>query len=116
MIKPYDKSILKDIEHAIYEANLGLTPQNDGEVIRINVPALTEERRKEYVKMAKKFAEDAKVALRNIRRAANDDIEKSDLSEDEEKRGKEKVQKITDEYVKKIDQLADEKAKDIMTV
>lgn len=116
MIKPYDKSILKDIEHAIYEANLGLTPQNDGEVIRINVPALTEERRKEYVKMAKKFAEDAKVALRNIRRAANDDIEKSDLSEDEEKRGKEKVQKITDEYVKKIDQLAEEKAKDIMTV
>ena len=116
MIKPYDKSILKDIEHAIYEANLGLTPQNDGEVIRINVPALTEERRKEYVKMAKKFAEDAKVALRNIGRAANDDIEKSDLSEDEEKRGKEKVQKITDEYVKKIDQLADEKAKDIMTV
>ncbi|WP_050635728.1 ribosome recycling factor [Candidatus Stoquefichus sp. SB1] len=116
MIKPYDKSILKDIEHAIYEANLGLTPQNDGEVIRINVPALTEERRKEYVKMAKKFAEDAKVALRNIRRAANDDIEKSDLSEDEEKRGKEKVQKITDEYVKKIDHLADEKAKDIMTV
>ena len=74
VVKPYDKNILKDIEHAIYEANLGLTPQNDGEIIRINVPALTEETRREYVKQAKKYAEDAKVALRNIRRNANDDV------------------------------------------
>ncbi|WP_028043778.1 ribosome recycling factor [Candidatus Stoquefichus massiliensis] len=116
VIKPYDKSILKDIEHAIYEANLGLTPQNDGELIRINVPALTEERRKEYVKLAKKFAEDAKIALRNIRRSINDDVEKAGLTEDEEKQGKEEVQKITDEFVKKIDQLTKAKENDLMTV
>ena len=74
VIKPYDKSILKDIERAIFEANLGLTPQNDGEVIRITVPPLTEDRRKEYVKTVKKYGEDAKVALRNIRRSANDEF------------------------------------------
>lgn len=116
VIKPYDKSILKDIEHAVYEADLGLTPQNDGEVIRINVPALTEETRKEYVKQAKKAAEDAKIALRNIRRSANDDVEKSDLTEDEVKSGKEKVQKLTDKFVKTIDELTKEKEKDLMTV
>lgn len=116
VVKPYDKSILKDIEHAIYEANLGLTPQNDGELIRINVPALTEERRKEYVKLAKKFAEDAKIALRNIRRSTNDDVEKAGLTEDEEKQGKEEVQKLTDEFVKKIDQLTKDKETDLMTV
>ncbi|MEG0366451.1 MAG: ribosome recycling factor [Coprobacillus sp.] len=116
VIKPYDKSILKDIERGIYEAELGLTPQNDGEVIRINVPALTEERRKEFVKLVKKYAEDAKVALRNIRRSANDDVEKADLAEDEEKSGKEQVQKITDEFVKKIDSLTAEKEKELMTV
>ena len=116
VVKPYDKNILKDIEHAIYEANLGLTPQNDGEIIRINVPALTEETRREYVKQAKKYAEDAKVALRNIRRNANDDVEKADLSEDEVKLGKEKVQKLTDQYVKIIDQLTKEKENDLMTV
>lgn len=116
VIKPYDKSILKDIERGIYEAELGLTPQNDGEVIRINVPALTEERRKEFVKLVKKYGEDAKVALRNIRRSANDDVEKADLAEDEEKSGKEQVQKLTDEYVKKVDALTAEKEKELMTV
>lgn len=116
VIKPYDKSILKDIERGIYEAELGLTPQNDGDVIRINVPALTEERRKEFVKLVKKYAEDAKVALRNIRRSANDDVEKADLAEDDEKSGKEQVQKITDEFVKKIDGLTAEKEKELMTV
>ncbi|MFR7591457.1 MAG: ribosome recycling factor [Longibaculum sp.] len=116
LIKPYDKSTLKDIEHAIYEAELGLTPQSDGEVIRINVPALTEETRKEYVKQAKKYAEEAKVALRSVRRSANDDVEKAGLTEDEEKQGKEKVQKLTDEYVKMIDQLTKEKEADLMTV
>ena len=116
VIKPYDRNSLKDIEHAIYEANLGLTPQNDGEIIRINVPALTEETRKEYVKQAKKYAEEAKVALRNIRRSANDDVEKADLTEDEVKLGKEKVQKLTDQYVKVIDQLTKEKENDLMTV
>ena len=76
VIKPYDKSVLKDIEHGIYEADLGLTPQNDGEIIRITVPALTEERRKEFAKNVWKFAEHAKVAVRNIRRDANDEIKK----------------------------------------
>jgi len=116
VVKPYDKSILKDIEHAIYEANLGLTPQNDGEVIRINVPPLTEDRRKEFVKLVKKYAEDAKVALRNIRRSANDDVEKADLPEDQVKSGKEKVQKLTDEFVKKVDQLTKEKEEELLTV
>lgn len=116
LIKPYDKSTLKDIEHGVYEADLGLTPQNDGEVIRINVPALTEETRKEFVKKAKKYGEDAKVALRNIRRTANDDVLKSGLTEDEEKQGKEKVQKLTDQYVKKVDQLTKEKEEDLMKV
>lgn len=116
MIKPYDKSTLKDIEHGVYEADLGLAPQNDGEVIRINVPALTEETRRGYVKQAKKFAEDAKVALRNIRRSANDDVDKAGLTEDEVKQGKERVQKLTDEYVKIIDQLAKDKEEDLMSV
>lgn len=116
LIKPYDRGTIRDIEHGIYEAELGLTPQNDGEVIRINVPPLTEERRREYVKVAKKFAEDAKVALRNIRRTANDDVVKADLTEDEEKQGKEKVQKLTDEYVKKVDALLKDKEEDLLKV
>lgn len=116
VIKPYDKSILKDIERAIYESNLGLTPQNDGELIRINVPLLTEERRKEYVKQAKKYAEQAKVALRNVRRSANDDAQDADLPEDQLKNAKEKIQKLTDEYVKKIDQLTKEKEDELMKV
>lgn len=116
VIKPYDKSTLKDIEHGVYEAEIGLTPQNDGEVIRINVPPLTEERRREYVKQAKKYAEEAKVALRNVRRSANDDVEKADLTEDEVKSGKEKVQKLTDEFVKKIDALTKEKEEELMSV
>ena len=93
-----------------------MTPQNDGEVIRINVPALTEETRKEYVKQAKKYAEEAKVALRNIRRTSNTEVEKAGLTEDEEKQGKEQIQKLTDEFVKKIDQLTKEKETDLMTV
>ena len=116
LIKPYDKNSLKDIKHAIYESGIGLTPQNDGEVIRINVPALTEETRKEYVKQAKKYAEEAKVALRNIRRTSNTEVEKAGLTEDEEKQGKEQIQKLTDEFVKKIDQLTKEKETDLMTV
>lgn len=116
LIKPYDKSTLRDIEHGIYEADLGLTPQNDGEVIRVNVPPLTEETRKNYVKQAKKYAEEAKVALRNIRRTANDDVLDAGLTEDEEKQGKEKVQKLTDKYVKLVDQLTKEKEEDLMKV
>ena len=128
VIKPYDKSALKDIEHGIYEADLGLTPQNDGEIIRITVPALTEERRKEYAKNVWKFAEHAKVAIRNIRRDgndavkklnkadANDEIKKCDGSEDEIKDGQNRVQKLTDKFVKEVDEIGKVKEKDIMTV
>ena len=113
VIKPYDKSALKDIEHGIYEADLGLTPQNDGEIIRITVPALTEERRKEFAKNVWKFAEHAKVAVRNIRRDANDEIKKCDGSEDEIKDGQNRVQKLTDKFVKEIDEIGKAKEKDI---
>ncbi|MFQ6791746.1 ribosome recycling factor [Thomasclavelia sp.] len=116
VIKPYDRSSIKDIEHGIYEAGLGLTPQNDGELIRIMVPALTEERRREFAKNVWKFAEHAKVAVRNIRRDANDEIKKSDAREDEVKDGQERVQKLTDKYVKEIDEIGKAKEKDIMTV
>ena len=95
---------------------LGLTPQNDGTVIRIVIPPLTEERRKEMVKQVNKLAEEAKVALRNIRRNANADVEKTGETEDEVKAGKEDVQNLTNEFVKKIDQIAKEKEKDLMTV
>lgn len=116
VIKPYDRSSIKDIEHAIYEAGLGLTPQNDGELIRIMVPALTEERRCEFAKNVWKFAEHAKVSIRNIRRDANDEIKKTDAREDEVKDGQERVQKLTDKFVKEIDEIAKNKEKDIMTV
>lgn len=116
VIKPYDRTVLKDLEHAIYESDLGLTPQNDGELIRIMVPALTEERRKEFAKNVWKFTENAKVAIRNIRRDANDEIKKCDGSEDEIKSGQDRVQKLTDKFVKEIDEIAKEKEKDIMTV
>ena len=99
-----------------YEADLGLTPQNDGEIIRITVPALTEERRKEYAKNVWKFAEHAKVAIRNIRRDANDEIKKCDGSEDEIKDGQNRVQKLTDKFVKEVDEIGKVKEKDIMTV
>ena len=116
VIKPYDRSSIKDIEHAIYEAGLGLTPQNDGELIRIMVPALTEERRREFAKNVWKFAEHAKVSIRNIRRDANDEIKKTDAREDEVKDGQERVQKLTDKFVKEIDEIAKNKEEDIMTV
>lgn len=116
LIRPYDKTILKDIERAVYEAELGLTPQSDGEVIRINVPPLTEERRKEFVKQAKKYAEEAKVALRNIRRSSNDEVDKAELAEDDQKNGKEQIQKLTDDFVKKIDELTKEKEDELMKV
>lgn len=117
VIKPFDRSVLKEIETAILKANLGFNPQNDGTVIRINVPSLTEDRRKELTKVVSKMAEEAKVAIRNVRRDANDAIKKNkDFPEDLQKDGQEKVQKLTDEQIKLIDKIAEEKSKEIMSV
>lgn len=117
VIKPYDSSSIKNIEHAILESDLGLNPQSDGNLIRLNVPALTEERRKEYAKLVWKYAEQSKVAVRNIRRDANDQVKKlNDISEDEKKRAQEKIQKETDSFIKKIDEIGKAKEKDILTV
>lgn len=120
VIKPYDKSILKGIEKAIQTAGLGFNPQNDGDVVRIPIPALTEQTRKELVKDAKKLAEDNKVAVRNIRRDAMDQLKKlekdSVISEDELKRRSDEVQKMTDKYIENIDKLAKEKEQDIMSI
>lgn len=117
VVKPFDPGIVKDIEKAIFSANIGLTPQNDGTLIRINVPKLTEETRKELSKDVSKMGEEAKVAIRNIRRDVNDAIKKDDsLPEDQEKRALDKVQEITDDFVKRIDQAVTNKTQDIMKV
>lgn len=118
MIQPYDKSGLKDIETAIHKSGLGLTPNSDGTVIRITIPQLTEERRKEMTKTVKKFGEEAKVAVRNIRRDSADSIKKmkGELSEDDIKRQEEALQKVTDKYVKEIDKHVHDKEVDIMEV
>ncbi|WP_349410528.1 ribosome recycling factor [Pseudalkalibacillus sp. SCS-8] len=120
VIQPYDKSVIGDIEKAIQKAELGLTPSNDGDVIRIAIPALTEERRKELVKLVKKYTEEGKVAVRNIRRDANDELKKSekngDLTEDELRRYNDEVQKLTDRFIADIDSIADDKEKEIMEV
>ncbi|KAF0226313.1 MAG: ribosome recycling factor [Erysipelotrichaceae bacterium] len=117
VIKPYDTSLLKLIEHAIQAANLGMNPMNDGTVVRINVPALTEQTRKEITKVVEKHAEEAKVSIRNVRRDVNDAIKKDDtLTEDREKDALEKIQKLTDEHIKKIETIVKDKEKDIMTV
>jgi len=120
MIKPYDKSILGDIEKAINAANIGISPNNDGEVIRLNVPALNEETRKELAKKVKGFAEDAKVAIRNVRRDANDIIKKAEkaneITEDDVKSDEADVQKLTDDFIKQIDNIAAEKEKDILSM
>ena len=117
LIKPYEKSTLKDIEKAIVEANIGLTPNNDGTVIRIIIPALTEERRRELCKQVSRYSEDAKVSVRNIRRDANDTVKKNkEVSEDTRKGLEEDIQKLTDEFVKKIDVIAKNKEQDIMSI
>lgn len=119
-IQPFDRSSLQSIEKAIQMADLGLTPNNDGVIIRINIPPLTSERRKEFVKLAAKFAEEGKVSIRNIRRDAVDSVRKqeksSDISEDESRDLQDKIQKLTDKYTTKIDELLAEKEKDITTV
>ncbi|RCX21275.1 ribosome recycling factor [Fontibacillus phaseoli] len=119
MIQPWDKSSLAEIERAIQKSDLGLTPANDGMFIRLSIPALTEERRVELVKMTKKFGEEAKVAIRNIRRDANDDIkklEKTDISEDESRRHQEDIQKTTDKFIAEVDKVLAAKEKEIMEV
>jgi len=115
-VKPYDKSILSEIEKAIYEANLGLTPNNTGEMIFISIPELTEDRRKELVKQAKTMAEEAKVALRNIRQDSNNDIKKLELNEDEEKRSLQEVQELINTYNKKVDEVLSDKENELMTI
>jgi ribosome recycling factor len=118
LIQPWDRSALQGIEKAILAANLGVTPQNDGQVIRIMVPPLTEERRKDIVKQCKKMAEEGKLSVRNIRRDSNDELkvaEKSEhYSEDERKRGEDEVQKLTDKYVKDIDVILAAKEVEVM--
>ena len=115
-IKPFDKSCLANIEKAIFEADLGLTPNNTGELIFIAIPELTEDRRREFVKQAKALAEEAKIALRNIRQDANKALENLELPEDEEKRGNERVQDLINEYNKIVDEKLKEKEKDLMTI
>lgn len=118
MIKPYDKNDLKAIETAIINADLGVTPLNDGQVIRVNIPALTEEKRKAYVKDVYGMAENGKVAIRNIRRDANASFKKieKEIPEDQFRKLNEEVQKLTDEFIKKIDELAKAKEKELLTV
>ena len=119
-INPWEKSLLKAIEKAILASDLGITPTNDGTSIRLVFPELTEERRKELVKDIKKKGEAAKVAVRNVRRDANDTLKKmeksTDITEDERKEGEEKIQKMTDKYVAKIDKSVENKSKEIITV
>lgn len=119
VIQPWEKSLLTAIEKAIKDANLGVNPQNDGVIIRINVPPLTEERRRDLVKKVKAEVENGKVAIRNIRKDTNERIKKlksEGVSEDEIKTGEADVQKLTDGYIVKVDKLAEAKERDIMTV
>ena len=120
VIQPWDPSAIGAIEKAIQRSDLGLTPVNDGKVIRISIPPLTEERRKELVKMVRKMAEEARVAIRNIRRDILDDLKKmkkeGELAEDDFYRAQDQLQKITDEHIEKIDKILETKEKEIMTV
>ncbi|MGE0763948.1 MAG: ribosome recycling factor [Bdellovibrionales bacterium] len=120
LIAPWDASVLKEIEAAIVKSDVGMTPQNDGKVIRLKVPELTEDRRKEMVKNIKKVVEDARVAVRMARRDANEIFKKAQkeksISEDEAKRGEADIQKLTDDYIKKVDKIAEDKEKELMTV
>ena len=116
MIKPFDRSCLGAIEKAIFEANLGVTPNNNGETVFIVIPALTEDRRKELVKQVKSLAEEAKIALRNIRQEANTSLKNLKLPEDEEKQGNESVQELINEYNKVVDSKLKEKETELMNI
>ena len=120
VIQPWDKNVLGDIEKALLKSELSLNPNNDGKVIRINIPPLTEDRRKELVKVAKNVAEQSRVAIRNIRRDANDHFKKmqkeGDLTEDDAKRGADEIQKLTDAYIEQINQKLENKEKEILEI
>lgn len=120
VIQPWDKTLLSEIEKAIQSSELSLNPSNDGKVIRISIPPLTEERRKELVKVAKNIAEQSRVAIRNVRRDANDDLKKQekagDISEDDLKRGEERIQKLTDRYIEKINEIVTSKESEILEI
>lgn len=120
LVQPFDKSLLVDVEKGIMQADLGLNPANDGNVIRVPVPALNEERRKEMVRLLSKMAEEGRVSIRHARREANEEIKElmkdGDLSDDEGRRQLDEVQKLTDRYIQKIDDLMEAKEKEIMTV
>ncbi len=119
-IQPWNKGGMAAVEKAILKSDLGLTPINDGRIIRINIPPLTEERRKDLVKVARKYAEEAKVAIRNVRRDANDNLKKAEkdkeITEDAQKRGNDEVQKLTDKYVGEVDARCQAKEKEIMEI
>ena len=119
-IQPWEQKLIPEIEKAIMKSDLGLTPMNDGKTIRINIPILTEERRKQLVKLVKKRAEESKIAVRNIRRDSNEELKKLEkdehISEDEVKKEHDEIQKITDSFIKRIDELAEHKEKEIMEV
>ncbi|NIQ94954.1 MAG: ribosome recycling factor [Desulfuromonadales bacterium] len=119
-IQPWEKNMIPEIEKAILKSDLGLTPNSDGQLVRIAIPPLTEERRKEMVKLARRLGEDAKIAIRNARRDANDTLKKlekeKEISEDDLKRGEKEVQDLTDSFVEKVDETIDKKEKEVMEV
>jgi ribosome recycling factor len=120
LIAPWESSVLKEIEQAIVKSDIGMAPINDGKVIRLKVPDLTEERRKDLAKQVKKIAEDSRVAIRLIRRDANEEVKKAFkdkmISEDESKKAEADIQKVTDDFIKKVDAAAAEKEKSILTI
>ncbi len=115
-IQPFERGMISEIEKGIMYANLGFNPMNNGESVIINVPPLTEERRKELAKQAKAEAEDAKIGIRNDRKVANNDIKKLDVSEDEKKIAEDHIQELTDKYIRKVESIFDNKEKEIMTI
>ena len=120
VVQPFDRSLMGEVERAILQADLGLNPGNDGQVIRVPIPALNEERRKEYVKLLSKMAEEARVSIRHARREGNDEVKsrkkEGEISEDEARRTEEEIQKLTDQYIGTIEELLEGKEKEIMTV
>ena len=116
VIQPFDRNAIADVEKAILSSELGLNPSNDGKVIRISIPPLNEERRKDLVKQAKATAENARVSVRNIRRDVNDQIKNGDFTEDEQKKGQDEIQKLTDKYIAEIGTILEAKEQEIMEV